>query len=329
MKKFQFSFVGRAPPARSSSDDDDSDDDASEPPSLGDSSAFRNLLAEHYFAAQRRQHELLALQAGNYEFQLDPCMLRLCAMGTFRGVVVGTLMRDEFCFLSARHPMVRMKRIRRNSVHCNAIDRLRALCGADCVELQRDKVDLAPHGDNGAHALLSVACRLLGGLFYYKCQNAWFVALEELDEQAEWDQIDAGFRQLGPAVPTPLMTKLATAEANKKEFERAMELQKLAVGLCAANPPWKALLDTETALHAVARHMDWRVETVRELTDGDDARLKPCKFKSLERVVSAVVMRAPEGSECAVAVALDANGSVMTVQSHLVGEQGNGSQRDE
>lgn len=329
MKKFQFSFVGRAPPARTDHADDGSDDDASEPPALGDSNAFRNLLSDHYLVALRRQHELLALQAGNYEFQLDPCVLRLCAVGTFRGVILGTLMNDEFFFLSANHPMVRTKRIRRDSVHCTAVDRLRTLCGADCVELQRDKVDLTLHRDNGAHALLSVACRLLGGLFYYKCQNAWFVALEEVDERAELHQLDASFLRLGPAIPTPLMTKLATADANKKTFERAMELQKLVVGLGAADVHWKALLDTEKALHAAARHMGWRVETVRELTDGDDARLKPCKFKSLERIASAVVMRAPEGSECSVAAALDASGGVVTVQSHLVGEQGNDSQRDE
>lgn len=139
--------------------------------------------------------------------------MRLTNTATVRGVVIGTSQGDEFIWFSAAHPMVVAGRAAADSPHCATVARMRSLAPPNCAELQNDEFELLCNdvvlGVTGLHTMVSVACRLLGGLFYYRCASAWFIALEEVDETVEFDTLPAEFRSMGPPVGRMLTTHLA------------------------------------------------------------------------------------------------------------------------
>lgn len=286
---------------------------------VGSSSAFRDLLSVHWPVAQLRQHRVLDLTApgGKFEFQLEPCRVRLTETATVRGVVIGTSQGDEFIWFSAAHPMVVAGRASADSPHCAAVARMRSLAPPSCAELQNDKIELMCNGvvlgTTGLHAIISVACRLLGGLFYYRCASAWFIALEEVDETVEFEELPVEFRSLGSPVGTMLTVRLAAAEASTTAAMLALEVQKLAMALMTTDVPWARLIDVDSMMHATALHVGWHCESVSDLSD---ARLRPFQLAHLEGAVSATVVRALQPNASVVVVACDANGSVVAVDSH-------------
>jgi hypothetical protein len=194
---------------------------------------FRELLSTHWGPQSLKQQQLLRLRdsspTSSFQADLATGLLRLSNTCTVRGAVVATTSGDSFLWFDAEHPMVHFGRVRADSIMCRTVSRLKSLpelagvpefnCSEVALVAPAADGDFIPLGDIGAHLLLGVACRLLGGLFVYRCPSgpnsaAWFCALEEVDEASVRDEMPPAMRAL-PPISRSLMSRIAEDEAEQ------------------------------------------------------------------------------------------------------------------